>query len=256
MLSSPHLSLNSNVAFRNHWKVWHWTGIKAPQGVNLKLYHIYAVVINVVVTLLFPLTLIIEVFFAQNLQQLCENLTITISDSQSNLKFVNVFFVRHELERIKCILSNLDARVRSQKELGILKSAISTAQTSFIVFFRLYTFGTTFSVLRIVLAEERSLLYPAWFGVNWKNSATMYAWVISYQLFGLIVQAMQNVANDSYPPAYLVILTGHMRALEERVKAVGKLPDGRQKLNLTPQEQQKCLHEFNECIKDYLNILK
>ncbi|XP_058988261.1 odorant receptor 2a-like [Musca domestica] len=250
--------LDTNVAFEYHWKVWRWTGIKPPQDMNPQLYRLYAIVLNFLATVLFPLSLIANVFFTQNLQQLCENLTITISDCQSNLKFINVFLVRHQLDRIKSILRRLDRRVQDDKEFAVLKSAIATARSSFLIFFRLYSFGTTLSVVKVALAESRSLLFPAWFGVNWDGNLSTYVVVIVYQFFGLAVQALQNVANDSYPPAYLVILSAHMRALEIRVKAVGQFrQEGMQQpLTLSAEEQAKCLKEFNECIKDYLNILK
>ncbi|XP_061390858.1 odorant receptor 2a-like [Musca vetustissima] len=253
-----YFNLDTNVAFRYHWKIWRWTGIKPLKDINPELYKLYAIVLNILVTLLFPLTLIIKVFFSQTLQELCENLTITISDCQSNLKFVNVYFVRHQLDRIKSILRKLDRRVQSNEEFIVLKSAISMAQSSFLIFFRLYSFGTTLSVVKVVLAENRSLLFPAWFGVNWEENLWTYVGVIVYQFFALAVQALQNVANDSYPPAYLVILSAHMRALEIRVKAVGHSveDDMQEVLTLSGEKQRKCLKEFNECIKDYLNILK
>ncbi|XP_013107799.1 odorant receptor 2a-like [Stomoxys calcitrans] len=250
------LTLDTNSAFQYQWKVWHYMGIKAPENINRKLYQLYAVFINSFVTLLFPLTLIVNVFLAQNLQQLCENLTITLSDSLANVKFINVYLVRHELDSIQLILRRLDSRIQTRGEYNILKSAIRKAQTTFLIFLRLFTVGTVLSVVKIILAEKRSLLYPAWFGVNWEESAFKYAIVISYQLFGLIVQALQNVANDSYPPSYLIILTGHMEALEIRVKALGNHADGTLKVSLTAKEQNDCLKELNECIKDYINILK
>ncbi|XP_075145235.1 odorant receptor 2a-like [Haematobia irritans] len=253
---SFNLPLNTNVAFRYQWKVWYGMGIKAPKNVNTNTYKLYAIFINCFVTLLFPLSLIVNVFLAQSLQQLCENLTITLSDSLANVKFINVFLVRHDLDRIKIILRKLDARVQNPEEIRILKSAINTAQKTFLIFLRLFVVGTILSVIKIVLAEERYLLYPAWFGVNWKDSFMWYALVITYQLFALIVQALQNVANDSYPPAYLIILTGHMKALEIRIKSLGNSEDGTPKLWLTTKEQNDYLEEFNRCIEDYLNIIK
>lgn len=249
-------SLNTNQAFYYHWKVWHWMGIKAPKSANAYLYCVYALLINTLVTFLFPLTLIINVFCAQNMQQLCENLTITLTDTIANLKFVNVYLVRQELDSIKSILRKLDQRVTNREEFNVLKLAILTSQRSFLIFVRLYTVGTVLSILKVMLAEKRSLLYPAWFGVNWQEDVWIYILVLTYQLFGLVVQALQNCANDSYPPAYLVILTGHMKALKLRVGAIGRFVNGSEKMSLSIKEKKKYLHEFNKCINDYLNILR
>ncbi|KAM7347131.1 odorant receptor 2a [Cochliomyia hominivorax] len=247
---------NTHMAFLYHWKVWHWMGIKAPKNCNIQRYRIYAVFINLLVTFLFPLTLIVNVFFAKNTQQLCENLTITITDTIANLKFFNVYLVRDDLERIKTILNKLDKRAESKDEQSILNNAIWISQLSFLIFVRLYTVGTCLSILKVIFAEERSLLYPAWFGVNWFGNTFLYIIVITYQLFGLIIQALQNCANDSYPPAYLVILTAQMKALEVRVKAIGRHANGDEQMSLGEEERLRNLNEFNECIKDYKNILK
>ncbi|XP_023303964.2 odorant receptor 2a [Lucilia cuprina] len=247
---------DTNMAFYYHWKVWHWMGIKARKQSNLKVYRIYAVLINFVVTFLFPLTLIVNVFFAQNTQQLCENLTITITDTIANLKFLNVYLVREDLERIKAILGKLDRRAENLKEKRILQDAIRISQLSFLIFVRLYTVGTGLSILKVILAQERCLLYSAWFGVNWFDNTFIYVIVMIYQLFGLIVQALQNCANDSYPPAYLIILTAQMKALEVRVRAIGRRESDGEHLWLTKEQRLRNLHEFNACIKDYNNILK
>lgn len=247
---------DTNLAFYYHWKVWHWMGIKAPKNCNIHIYRIYAVVINALVTVLFPLTLIINVFFAKNTQQLCENLTITITDTIANLKFINVYLVRDELEKIKTILGKLDKRAKHTEEQKVLKTAISMSQTSFLVFVRLYTVGTCLSIMKVFFAEKRCLLYPAWFGVNWFDNTLLYIIVMGYQLFGLVVQALQNCANDSYPPAYLIILTAQMKALELRVRAIGRTENEEERIYLTKEERERNVKEFNECIKDYKNILK
>lgn len=247
---------DTNMAFFYHWKVWRWMGIKSPKNVNSHIYMIYALVINFLVTFLFPLTLIINVFNAKNTQQLCENLTITLTDTIANLKFFNVYLVRSELEKIKSLLSKLDRRAQQEQEQIILRTAIKTSQKSFLIFVFLYTVGTFLSILKVIIADKRCLLYPAWFGVNWFDNTSTYVIVMTYQLCGLMIQALQNCANDSYPPAYLIILTAQMKALELRVRSIACSENGREKLYLTQEERLRNLYEFNECIKDYKNILK
>lgn len=244
------------MAFYYHWKVWHWMGIKSPKNVNLYIYMIYAFFVNFLVTFLFPLTLIVNVFYARNTKELCENLTITLTDTIANLKFFNVYLVRYELEKIKSLLNKLDRRAQQEQEKKILRTAIKTSQKLFLVFVHLYSVGTFLSILKVIISDKRSLLYPAWFGVNWFDNTSIYIIVMTYQLCGLMIQALQNCANDSYPPAYLIILTAQMKALELRVSHVARTASGTEKFYFTKEEHLRNLYDFNECIKDYENILK
>ncbi|KAL9884725.1 odorant receptor 2a-like [Glossina fuscipes fuscipes] len=247
--------LDTNTAFRYHWLVWQLTGIIQPRYFPTYWYRLYAVLVNILVTLLFPLTFVINVFFSKNLQQLCENLIITLSDITANLKFLNVFLVRKELQRIKIIFEYLDKRLNTEEEYRQLKRAIRTAQLSFCIFWAISTTATSLSVLMVLYSEDRSLLFPAWYGLDWQNNDLAYAVCFTYQLVALVVQAIQNVANDSYPPAYLIILTSHMRSLELRVRSVGLSPsDNKQNMFLNEREQQLDLKKFNDCIEDFIQI--
>lgn len=216
--------LDTHSAVHYHWRVWQLTGLMRPPGVSGVSYVIYAVTLNLLVTFLFPLSLLARLFFTRNLQEMCENLTITITDIVANLKFVNVYLVRRQLHEIRVLLRCLDARalqVGNPEELAALRGEVENAKSGFRYFARIFVFGTTLSCLRVAIAPERQLLYPAWFGLDWRHSTRAYVGIYVYQLFGLIVQAVQNCASDSYPPAYLCLLTGHMRALELRVRRIG-----------------------------------
>ncbi|XP_055854353.1 odorant receptor 2a [Episyrphus balteatus] len=239
--------IHTNDAFHYHWMVWKLTGIKAPNGFPQLPYTIYAISINLFVTILFPLTLIMNLFYTDGLQEVCENLTITITDTIANLKFLNVFFVRSKLLSIKDIVDKLD--IRAQNEPGqrkVLQQSVQTARATFKMFWGLYSFGTFLSLCKIAIANDRSLLYPAWFPLDWRNSMGQYTIVLGYQLFGLIVQAIQDVANDSYPAAYLCILTGHLRALGLRVRKIGK----------NSNNLEANYSKLIACIKDHQIILE
>ncbi|KAM8721705.1 hypothetical protein ACLKA7_007557 [Drosophila subpalustris] len=253
------LELNTHNAVSYHWRVWELMGLMQPPEMPRLQFVVRSAVINVLVTLLFPLTLLAKLFFTSSLKELFENLTITITDFVANLKFINVFLVRRQLREITDILRVLDKRakiVHNQEELRVLHQSVKTAQSSFRTFAWIFVFGTALSCIRVAIARDRQLLYPAWFGVDWQCSDLAY-WLINvYQLFGLIVQAIQDCANDSYPPAYLCILTGHMRALELRVRRIGYPQPLAHTLYNQARYHQSVYVQLCECIEDYINILR
>ncbi|KAH8420658.1 hypothetical protein KR222_004636, partial [Zaprionus bogoriensis] len=263
----PDLQLDTHSGVEYHWQVWQLMGLIRPSGMPRHWFLLRGIVINVLVTLFFPLTLLAKLFFTYSLRELCENLTITITDLVANLKFINVFLVRRQLQEIRQLLRQLDKRamqLRNGEEIAALRQAVLTAQRSFRTFAGIFVFGTTLSCIRVAIGQERQLLFPAWFGLDWRQSDWAYFLIYSYQLFGLIVQALQDCANDSYPPAYLCILTGHMRALELRVRRIG-YPDrdseSEQELNphllYDHRRRRRVVYaQLCACLEDYMNILK
>ncbi|EDW62699.1 odorant receptor 2a [Drosophila virilis] len=252
--------LNTHDAVRYHWRVWQLTGLIQPAGMSRPLYLVRAILINALVTLLFPLTLLAKLFFTHSLQELCENLTITITDIAANFKFINVYLVRRQLFEIRHLLRRLDRRaidVQHPEELEALQLAVNMARKSFRIFAGIFVLGTALSCLRVTISRERTLLYPAWFGIDWQHSDAAYFCVCGYQLLGLTVQALQDCANDSYPPAYLCILTGHMRALELRVRRIGYPVWSTRSDSYNQQHYRRIAHvELCRCIDDYINIIK
>ncbi|XP_016938811.2 odorant receptor 2a [Drosophila suzukii] len=253
MKEEPQLDTHGAVYY--HWRVWELTGLMRPPGISRLAYRVYAVVINLLVTLLFPCSLLARLLFTTNMAGMCENLTITITDIVANLKFANVYLVKSHLYEIRSLLRLMDARARrigDPGELRALRREVDIARGSFRVFARIFVFGTALSCFRLVIRPDRELLYPAWFGVEWMHSTRNYVFINLYQLFGLVVQAVQNCASDSYPPAFLCLLTGHMRALELRVRRIGYRAK-----DLTGDDdswREEVYEELIECIRDLMRV--
>ncbi|XP_016995755.2 odorant receptor 2a [Drosophila takahashii] len=256
-MEEPKLDTHSAVYY--HWRVWELTGLMRPRGISRWAYRLYSVTINLVVTLLFPLSLLARLLFTTNLAGICENLTITITDIVANLKFANVYLVRSQLYEIRSLLRRMDDRARrvgDPEELAALRREVDIAQGSFRTFGWIFVFGTTLSCIRVIIRPDRELLYPAWFGLDWMHSTRNYVLINIYQLFGLAVQAIQNCASDSYPPAFLCLLTGHMRALELRVRRIG-YRDARDREHFPGDYevwQEQSYEQLIECIRDLRRV--
>ncbi|EDW30758.1 GL13334 [Drosophila persimilis] len=252
--------LNTHSAVDYHWRVWQLTGLIRPAGISKSLYRTYAIGLNLMVTLLFPLSLLARLILTRSMKELCENLTITITDITANLKFGNVYLVRRHLGEIRSLIQQLDCRalaICDRDELCALVQAVTTARNTFRTFAWIFVCGTSLSCVRVALARSRQLLYPAWFGVDWKNSNEAFVGIYVYQLFGLIVQAVQNCASDSYPPAYLCLLTGHMRALEVRVARIGcECASGQQSYDqlLSCIQDLTLIHRMHTIIQQILSV--
>ena len=159
------VKIESWQAFKNHWILWKFFGLQPPKRDSkwFKPYIVYAIFINVTVTQFFPTTLIVSLILSQNLTELCENLYMTTTDVICNIKFVNVFVVRHKLLMVRSILQRLDARVSTPEELDVLRKGMQSARQCFTIFLRLFCVAVITSQLVVYLSNERILMYPAWF---------------------------------------------------------------------------------------------
>ncbi|XP_055840510.1 odorant receptor 2a-like [Episyrphus balteatus] len=242
------VTLHTYEAFKYHWFVWQFCGLKYPKNHNWKLlYTVYAIILNATVTLFFPLTLIVNCFLSENFTELCENLYITITDVICNLKFLNVFIVRKKLLAVKDILDRLDTRAKTDDEIHALRMGIRSAHKCFCIFAIMFGCAIITSQLVVYLSSERTLMYPAWLPLNWKTSYRDFLIAHSYQVYGLTVQAIQDLGNDTYPQAYLRILCAHIEALSLRISKLGN------KKGMNSKEVNK---ELIECIKDHQIIIE
>ncbi|XP_023294052.2 odorant receptor 2a-like [Lucilia cuprina] len=234
-------------AFKNHWILWKCFGLQPPKRDSKWFvpYIAYAIFLNVTVTLLFPTTLIVNLILSKNLTELCENLYMTTTDVICNVKFLNIFVVRHKLLKVRKILQRLDVRAKTHKEVAILEEGIKLARKCFMTFARLFCCAVISSQMMVYLSSERILMYPAWYPWDWRASKKNYIYAFSYQLYGLIVQSTQNLGNDTYPPAYLIILTAQIKALASRIKDLGT------NKNTSEEELYK---ELTDCINDHNTI--
>ncbi|XP_061397304.1 odorant receptor 2a-like, partial [Musca vetustissima] len=229
MQTSSHSSTSNHKihtwqAFRNHWILWKFCGILPPKRDSrwLKPYLVYGIILNVTTALLFPLTLIVDLIFSQNLTELCENLYVTITAVICGLKFVNVFTVRHKLLEVRWILERLDVRANSPQQRQELQRGIDTTRKWFMAFLRFYTCAVITSQLVVYLSKERVLMYPSWFPWDWKASKRNFLFAHCYQVYAVSVCTVENLGSDTYPQAYIVVLIAHIRALALRIKSLGE----------------------------------
>ncbi|XP_073831196.1 odorant receptor 2a-like [Musca autumnalis] len=253
--TSPSNKIHTWQAFRYHWILWKCCGLQPPKRDSkwFKPYLIYAIVLNVTVTLMFPITLIIDLILSQSLTELCENLYVTITDVTCNLKFINVFTVRHKLWEVRRILEHLDERANSPEQRRELRVGIQTSHKWFMAFLRFYTCAVITSQLVVYLSKERVLMYSSWFPWDWKASKRNFLFAHCYQVYTVTVQTVQNLGSDTYPQAYIVILIAHIRALGLRIKALGSSLSSSSATAGTSRQftDDELYGELVDCVKDH-----
>uniref|UniRef100_A0A1I8PLP2 Odorant receptor n=1 Tax=Stomoxys calcitrans TaxID=35570 RepID=A0A1I8PLP2_STOCA len=245
-------SIHTWQAFKNHWIVWKCCGLRPPgrDSIWFKPYIVYAVLLNVTVTLCFPTSLIVDLILSKSLEELCENLYVTITDVICNIKFINVFTVRQKLLQVRTIVERLDMRAKTPEQRHELKCGIRTAKKCFMIFSRFYACAVITSQLVVYLSSERVLMYPAWFPWDWRATQRNFLFAHCYQVYAVSVQTLQNLGSDTYPQAYIVVLIAHIRALALRIKDLGSHSSTREDAS----KEDALYRELVACVKDHETI--
>ncbi|SPP79864.1 blast:Odorant receptor 33b [Drosophila guanche] len=76
-----------------------------------------------------------------------------------------------------------------------------------------YGLSNVAAIASVLFGKGHKLLYPAWFQIYWLS--------VAYQIAGVGIQIVQNLANDSYPPMTFCVVAGHVRLLSMRLSRMG-----------------------------------
>ncbi|XP_037932318.1 odorant receptor 59a-like [Teleopsis dalmanni] len=240
--------VNSNTYFTRQWKIWKLCGIYAEPRLNYKtLYWTYAVLLNIIVTILYPLHLSVLIFRNDTLGDDIKNLSIFLTTVAGSIKFLSFAMNLKKMPEIQNLLNELDARVRSKDERHFynteLKMKMKITGNIYLV---LYIIVAITAELTTLMSKERVLLYPAWFPFDWRASTTMYLLAHLYQIIGISTILTQNYANETTPGLLLCLLAGHIKLLALRVAKTSHNCEN-------PQENEL---ELLRCVRDQKNLYR
>ncbi|XP_054086675.1 odorant receptor 2a-like isoform X1 [Zeugodacus cucurbitae] len=255
------LIINSWDAFKYHWRVWDLSGFRGPrrQSIWYIPHKLYMIVITLLFPIYYPTCFTVESLLADNLNDFCEVIYIAMADVTLNIKFLTLFIVRQQLLELRPILKRLDARAKTEEEIGVLQDGIDSAKKCFLIILRLFYSAFVTSQLMVIFSGEARLMYPAWYPFNYKATRTKFWIAYGYQTIGFLVQCTQACSVDTYPQAYMRVLTAHIRALSLRIEAIGRKSfncDSSEFIPLTKDEMKRNYDELVSCIKDHKTIIE
>ncbi|XP_054729450.1 odorant receptor 2a-like [Anastrepha obliqua] len=201
----------------------------------------------------------VESILADNLNDFCEVVYVAMSDVTLSVKFLTLFLVRKQLLELAAILKRLDNSAKTKEEITVLQEGIDASKKCFLIVLRLFYSAFVTSHLVVIFSAERRLMYPAWFPLDYKASWTNFCIVYGYQMIGFLVQCTQACSVDTYPLAYIRVLTAHMRALSIRIQRIGfntNSSDSPENMHLTKDEMERNYAELVSCIKDHKTIIE
>jgi len=216
-LKSP--VIRSEHIYRAYWLYWRLLGLESQFILNRLL----DILITVFVTFWYPIHLILGLFMERTLGAVCKGLPITAACFFASFKFVCFRLKLEEIKTIEVLFKELDQRALSPKERQFFnqntKREANLVWKSFLV---AYGLSNVSAIASVLFGGGHKLLYPAWFPYDVQASELRFWLSVSYQIAGVTLAIIQNLANDSYPPMTFCVVAGHVRLLAMRLSRIGQ----------------------------------
>ncbi|KAH8353565.1 hypothetical protein KR084_011881 [Drosophila pseudotakahashii] len=221
---------------------------------------LYVVVLHGLVTLWFPLHLLLHLLLHPSPAELLKNLTMSLTCVACSLKHLAHLYHLPEIVEIESLIGQLDAFISSEQEHRYYQDHVRChakrftrcLYTSFGMVYVVFLFG----VFVQVISGNWELIYPAYFPFDLERSRCLAAVALGYQIFSILVEGLQGLGNDTYTPLTLCLLGGHLHLWSIRIAQFGFLEDetasNHQRL-LEYIEQHKLLVRFHYLVSQTIS---
>ncbi|XP_062120809.1 odorant receptor 33c-like [Drosophila sulfurigaster albostrigata] len=257
------VDIDSTRAYR---PLWLSLRVLAPTFLGSSSHLVLActLLLHLLVTLMFPLHLLLGLLLQATPAEMFKNLTMSLTCAACSLKHImHLWHLPHMLE-ISTLLQQLDDCILSDEELDYYQHTLQwqvnrITRCIYISFAIVYIFFVPIAI-SVLLSEKHELLYLAWFPFDWHNNDFKYALAIGYQFFSILTEGLQGLINDIYTPLTLCYVSGHLHMFGIRMARLGfhRLPGvGIQQQLLACIQDFKLLmrlHELTRVIISYVQL--
>uniref|UniRef100_A0A1I8P6G9 Odorant receptor n=1 Tax=Stomoxys calcitrans TaxID=35570 RepID=A0A1I8P6G9_STOCA len=243
-------TLDTKSLFKTHFVCWRLLGMMPPKKYS-HLYWTYSLVISIVVTVGYPLHLILGLFTSTTMYEIIQNLAITLTCTVCAMKTFAIWWRFKDVDIMFDIVRRQDERIRPGEEYEYMRKKVYPSIRSLIHLFYMICISVgVFAEVAVLFNGLRGswlLMYQAYFPFDVFASSRNYVIAHLYQLVGLYCIVLQNLVNDTFAGAHLSLLGGQVHLLSMRVAKIG-------------YDAKKTLAQNNEdlleCIRDHLDLLE
>lgn len=230
--------------FKLHWTCFKVLGIKAS---NSNTYYLgYSVLVQVLVTLCYPLHLVLALFSSPDASTNIQNLAVCVTCVVCSVKFIIYASRMSRIRELESIIATMDARAQSLYERRYFMELRKEMRRITFCFLGIYGVVGVTAELMFIFRNEHTLLYPARLPFDWRATKFKFYLAHAYQIVGISYQLLQNFVNDCFPTVALALLSAHIKLLGIRVSQIGYAAA----LLETNEEELLC------CIKDQEQLYK
>ncbi|XP_075163724.1 odorant receptor 59a-like [Haematobia irritans] len=217
--------LDTPSLFKVHFFSWRILGMLPPDNFFRPLYLLYSLVLNVVVTIGYPLHLILGLFTSTTMYEVIQNMSITLTCAVCAMKTFAIWWRFDKVSVMFDIIRRQDERLANPEQIDYLKSQVYPKVRRIIFLFSILCsfIGASgeMSVIVAGLLGDWHLMYKAYFPFEVFARTRNYIAAHMYQFIGISYLILQNVVNDTFGASHLALLGGQVRMLSMRMAQIG-----------------------------------
>lgn len=215
--SAPHL-------FTHQFRVWRLAGFwtlhdASPHRRTPTSYVVYSAALHLCLYYAFIASMIVRLTHCTRLAEWIEDFAILPAIDcaiQSNLMYAQ----RHRIRQLIALSAAMDTHVGRADQRARIADEVRTSKRMSHVLCAAYAVALTLLATVAVLSADRSLIFPAWFPVDWHRGRRGYlhAALVAHQLAVLYAMALVTAARDSFAPGMYKVLWAHLVVLGEQLE--------------------------------------
>lgn len=219
-------------------------------------YWIYGAFVILTGSMLFTLTMLIQLVGFTKMEDLTENSFMTLTELGLCVKIINFFVHFRSMQSHVTTINGFELRTDAERTLFIKR-------TKFVLLVYMMDFYMTntshvLNIIQLIAAKERQIEFPAWHPIDWENDTRSYWIVLIYQFYAMTITTNLQVAIQQYPSLMFAMVSIQMEILSMRLQNLGHNKiHGDRITNISNKEGlENITTSLKDCIKTHHKILE
>ncbi|KAG4080738.1 hypothetical protein HA402_005918 [Bradysia odoriphaga] len=217
-----------------------------PGGISSKyvsmLYNCYGAAM-VAFLFLYDLSICAYVFFIETVQEATDNLTTSFTLIALFGKILNLRYFSRKIQKLLRMADEF--QLDDDRETEFVDRKMLVFKRLVILFYGSANMAISFNFISTSISDTTRLPYLAWLPFDWKYNSTAYAWLYTYQVIGVIIQANINVSLDLLMAYSMHVASIKFELLGDRLQKLGEMKkDGRGKPGQQTVDLVRCISTY------------
>lgn len=218
-------------------------------------YNCYSITIIVTFLFLYDLSLIVYIFFLEDVQEATNNLCMSLT---LVTLFGKVLNFKTFLRRIQNLLQmSEEFPLENDQEILLVNQRISFFDKLILFLFISANIAGSSIYIGTLMSEEVRLPFLGWYPFDWKNNYTAYVMLYIYQVIGMVIQCNLNVGMDLFSAYLMHVASTKLEILAVRLEKLCKFKEqGQLNLYIDNKTEAEHITALVRCVVVYQAIWK